>query len=143
MRALLLLLLAGCQADDWSYHFGVSQGDGTNTFDGRPLGFDTETTTLHAGLTYSPGVGRRHDESLDALRRLEIATVTGRIQPIPQDTETAEDDSGFPVPDVPENRDTAINQLIWAGTILVLALAVGIAHKLGVPIPLLPKKKKT
>tara|TARA_R110002096_G_C14661938_1_gene728466 strand:- start:59415 stop:59717 length:303 start_codon:yes stop_codon:yes gene_type:complete len=95
------------------------------------------------GMTWQVGNRRRHTEILTAMRRQETTTaLAGGIKPQPIIVDHSDHAQDEPVvPGVAETRDQAWNQLIWAGMVLVLALAVGMLHKLGVPLPFLNKKK--
>ncbi len=150
LSALLLVTLVSCESADWSYHVGANYGTGTHEI-GRPISnFDSDLTTVGVGLTYSPGVGRRHTELLEATRRVEFATVTGRAMTLPRQDDDGEVVGEEAVPEEfteiftekPETIEDAWIYLIWAGAVAIVALTFGALHKMGVPIPFIPKKVK-
>lgn len=143
--AALVTLLAACTMADWSFHFGVSQGAGILAHN-RPFNdFEEDITTLGVGLTYSPGVGERHDETIDAMERIEYATLyhAPLPQPVVQDSAEA-DDEHWPIAGPPETEEEG-RALAWYGVyVLLVALALlplVWAWKSGLPIPFLPKYK--
>ncbi len=125
----------------------MSQGAGTLAHN-RPFNdFDTEITTVGVGATYSPGVGSRHDESIDAIERVEYATLYHERLPHPvaqDDAPESEEDEHWPLAGAPETEEEG-RALAWYGLyVLLVALALlplVYAWKAGLPIPFLPKYK--
>lgn len=115
-----LALLCACHLPD-SYHIGTSYG--VSEFD-RPVN-NFDTAALYAGVSWHPGERARHEESLEATRRLEIATVTGKVQPMPVQSD-AEAEPHIPIPPPPKTREEAWSLLIYGGFLLLLAVAAHI-----------------
>lgn len=142
MKAYLpLLLLASCALPD---NYGLSGSYGEGSIDG-PANYDQDNWVALLSVGWSPGDSKRHTETLTALRRLEIATVTGNLQPITisHDAEPAEPESivdAF-LPDIPETEVESWNLVRWAGAIVLLAVAALIFHLAGLRLPFLGKKK--
>jgi len=140
MRALLLLLLLGCTAPD-SYTVGT--GVGHSDFEGRDTDFDTAAVT--AGVTWSPGDRARHKESLEAIRRLEVTTATGNLQPVTVNTAPQEEDDSLvdAALKVPKTIDDAILVLLGLGALLLLVCIYALAKRFGVleKVPGLRKKE--
>jgi len=105
-----------------AYHLGTSYG--VSEFDRPVNSFDT--VALYAGVSWHPGDITRHKESLEATRRLEIATVTGHIQPLPVQSEagSTEDDEHWPIPPPPGDRDEAINLVLYGAFLLLAGFAI-------------------
>ena len=126
MRRVLLVfavvVVVACVLPD-SYHAGTSYG--RSDFQGRETDFDT--AAVYFGVSWHPGEKARHKESLDATRRLEIATVTGHVQPMPVSKQDAADDAAdeehWPIPPPPGDRDEAINLVLYGVFLLLAAIA--------------------
>ncbi len=119
LRGVALALLCACSLPD-SYHLGTSYG--LSEFD-RPVN-DFDTAAVYAGVSWHPGERGRHRESLDATRRLEIATVTHTLQPMPQDAaKSGDEEPHIEIPGPPKDRDEAWNLLIYGGFLLLMSVA--------------------
>ena len=119
---LVVAVVVACALPD-SYHAGTSYGQ--SDFQGRETDFNT--ATLYVGVSWHPGEKARHKESLDATRRLEIATVTGHVQPMPVTRQDAADDAAdeehWPIPPPPKDRDEAINLVLYGAFLLLAGIA--------------------
>lgn len=137
---LLLLLLASCALPD---EYTVSTGYAQSEFDNRPV-HEFDTMGLMVGATWTPGAKKRHTESLEAIRRLEVTTATGRLQPMPVQDAADSDDAEPDLTDFldkPEDPTDALVYLIWAVSIAIVGFTGAHLYKSGALDRLLPKKK--
>ena len=147
MKHLLIaaLLLASCAMPDT---YGITGGYGQGNIDhdnNTSADYDTDQWIGLLTVGWSPGDTRRHQESLAATRRLEIATVTGKVQPIvvEQPDKEESDDSviGVLMPDIPDTEEESWNLVRWAGAIVLLAVSFFIYRKAGGSLPFAAKKE--
>lgn len=137
--ACLLLCCTSCALPDT---YGVTGGYGQGTIDGRS-DYDTDQWIGMLTVGWSPGDASRHREQLEATRRLEIATVTGQVQPIVVETGDNAQRDGSTIesmlPSIPQTEEESWNLLRWAGAILILAVAAGVLHLAGFKLPFFKK----
>lgn len=143
LRPLLLALALNCAACALPDTYGITGGYGQGSLDpdsNDRTSYDSDQWIGLLTVGWSPGDRRRQDDTLKAIRRLEIATVTGQVQPLPVAQESEHKDLiDHVIPDIPQTEEESWNLLRWAGAILVLAVAALVLHFAGLRLPFFKK----
>ena len=145
----LALAIAGCA---WPDTYFVSGGYGQGTFDPdntERTTYDTDEWVGMVGIGWSPGSWRQHRESLEATRRVEIATVTGKFSPVVVNNnkgdEEVKEQSAIEsaLTGIPKTEEEGRRLLMWAFVIVLISLAALIFKYAGVleKIPFFRQKK--
>ncbi len=118
---------------------GVGYGEGgLDPMSDDRVEYETDRWWVMPYLEWHLQEKANHKDDRDDARRLEMAIVTGRLQPLSEESSDEVDPTlsleAFGL-GPPEDVEDAWKKLIYAVTIVVVVLALGLANWFGIPIP--------